>query len=95
MQAATGRAPAELCVPPCPVSLAYLLGMFNEMASVRRSGFSAPEPIGWADMQAWSALTETPLSSLEARLLRLLDAAWIRAWVDGQQSDQPRKAPPR
>lgn len=80
--------PAELRTPACPVSLAYLIGLFHELSSVRASGFNSPLPIGWADMQAWAALTHTALSSLETRLLRLLDAAWLRAWSDGQSKEK-------
>lgn len=92
MQAATGRQPAELCTPACPVSLAYVIGLFHELSSVRASGFNSQLPIGWADMRAWSQITDTPLSSLEARLLRLLDATWIKAWSDGQpkSAESPR-----
>lgn len=95
VQASTGQAPAELCTPPCPVSLAPLFQSFVEMASARSSGFGAPQPIGWADMQAWSRMTQTPVTPFEARVLRLLDAAWVRAWVDGQPKDQQAASPPR
>lgn len=35
------------------------------------SGLS--QPIGWQDIRAWSAVTETPLASHEIRLLTTLD----------------------
>lgn len=76
--------PEELRTPEAPVGLSYLLLLFNELASARNAGFSTPQAIGWAEMQAWAVLTEMPLSSFEARVLRLLDAAWLRAWSEGQ-----------
>lgn len=61
-----------------------LLRLFREMASARATGFGSPQPIGWADMQAWAALTGTVLDAFEARALRLLDATWLDTWSKAQ-----------
>lgn len=88
MQAATGTQPAELRTPAPPAGLGYLLLLFTELSAARCAGLSEPMPLSWGEMQAWSALTRTPLSSWEARVLRLLDATWLAAWRQGQPKDR-------
>jgi len=44
-----------------------------------------PQPIAWAEVASWSALAGRPLDALHARVLRLLDSAWIDAWHASQR----------
>jgi len=76
-----------LATPAAPAGLLYLLHSFHELGSARQAGFGSPCAIGWSEMQAWSRLTGTPLAAWEVRVLRLLDAAWISAWGQGQKKN--------
>lgn len=76
--------------PPAPPGLSYLLALFAELASARQAGFGAPQPLTWAEIEAWSRLTGMALLSWEARVMRQLDAAWLRAWHDGQPAPKGR-----
>jgi hypothetical protein len=49
-----------------------------------------PDPIGWADMAAWAALTSTALSPFEARTILAIDHAWLEA----QATSRPATPPP-
>lgn len=84
MQASTGCVPADLRTPPAPASLQPLLDTFNEIASARRSGFCAPEPLAWGEIEAWCRLSATALAPWQVQVLRLLDQAWLMAWRHGQ-----------
>jgi hypothetical protein len=60
---------------------------------VREAGFSAPCPVRWSEIEAWSRLTATPLSPLEARALRGLDAVWLQAWAGAQAAVSAASGP--
>ena len=81
--------PDALRVPPAPAGLAYLLAWFRELASARGAGFAEPLPLAWADIKALAELTQAHVAPWEARVLRLLDAAWLRAWRKGRAEAAP------
>lgn len=45
-------------------------------------------PVGWAEMQAWSNLTHTPLAPYEARLIRDIGDVWQT--VQNEKAEQDR-----
>lgn len=91
MQRAVGEAPRELHTPPVPALLQHLLPLYRELATSRQGGFNGPLPLTWSELLAWAALTATPVSAWEARMLRALDMVWLDVW----QAVQPKRPEPR
>lgn len=91
VERATGRRPPELDTPPPPAALAHLLPIFFEAASGRSWGFGSPQPLSWADLEAFGRLTGTELSSLEWRLVKTLDAEWMSAYREAEAAKAKAK----
>jgi hypothetical protein len=64
-----------------------------ELGLGRQSGFAGPQPLAWPDIAAWARLTCTPVQPWEVRVLRRLDAVWLKAWADGQPQKPDGKKP--
>ncbi|NGO50424.1 hypothetical protein G6N73_04385 [Mesorhizobium camelthorni] len=64
---------AELAVPPFPVPLAYLWRAFWRLRRRKGAGMSGREPIEWADLVAYLALTKTTLTPWEIEVIEDLD----------------------
>jgi hypothetical protein len=89
-----GRDVPELQTPPVPPGLAHLLAFHAELASARAPGFSSPTPIAWGEIEAWSRLTSIALSPWEARVLRVLDTAWLSVWSECRAEAAPKPKKP-
>lgn len=69
----------ELDGPPCPSELVYVLEWFGELSAARGSGAAGANPIGYAEIAAWSHLTGLVPTPFEVSVLRRLDAAFLTA----------------
>lgn len=69
----TKRRPAQLTSPD-PGPLAYLWATYVEL--------HGPDPLSWAELAAWGALSGCILTSGEAKLLRRLDRLRFAAAKD-------------
>jgi hypothetical protein len=49
------------------------------MSRARGSTGFGPAPLSWADIEAWSRVTGTPVDPWEARAIRAIDDAIIEA----------------
>lgn len=76
----TGKRHADLDGPDCDGALLYLYGWWRELDDARQSGCSGPDPISYAEMQAWARLTQRAPSVDEVQTLRRLDAAYLRMY---------------
>ena len=54
-----------------------LWNAFTELAAARTYGFSGPNPIAWAEIEAWARLMRWPLEPRHVRVIRALDQAWM------------------
>lgn len=63
--------------PKLPDELAYVWKWFSDVSAARVfSANAVPQPISWAEYQAWIALSGIRLSPWEIQLLRDLDFVW-------------------
>lgn len=74
--AGSGTAAGELAGPPAPRAL-YLWHWFGELHAARRAGGFGPEPIAYADLDAWARLSGRYPRPWEVRWLMDLDAVWL------------------
>lgn len=72
---ATGREPQELDVPALPPQAAHLWDIYAQLAAARGSNGFGPNPIGWAELEAWQRLNGFDLSPWEAETLIHIDYA--------------------
>jgi hypothetical protein len=61
-----------------PERLRYLWDMFLDIQTGRTYGMDGPQPLSWREIKAWDDLTETGLQEWEVRVIRMLDATWLR-----------------
>lgn len=66
----------ELEGPPLPAALSHVWGWFIELSRARTVGMAA-NPITWADMDAWSRLTQARPTPFEVSLIQDLDACLL------------------
>lgn len=71
---------AELAVPPFPTALAYLWGAYWRLRR-RKGGGAGPEPITWAEIEAFDRLGGAGLRPWEIEAIESLDDVWLRAQV--------------
>jgi len=74
--------------PPAPPLLEtgqYVWEMFCELSSQRGHNNGVFLPLSWADIYAWSTLTNTALTPWEARLLSRLDLTWRVAYARARE----------
>lgn len=69
----------ELDGPGCARELLYLLEWFGELSAARGSGAAGPNPISFAELAAWAALTGNEPTAAEVHILRRIDAAFLAA----------------
>lgn len=67
----------ELEQPPLPDELAYLWGWFGQLESARSSNGYGPNPLTYAEIKAWAALTGARPAPWEVGLLKRLDAVYL------------------
>lgn len=72
-----GRDLPELVGPPCPRSLRYLIGYFNDLNAARGSSGFGPNPIGYVDIDAYARLMRRRLSPFEVDILVRIDRAFL------------------
>ena len=51
--------------------------MFGELSAGRTYGMNGPNPLTWADIDAWARLSGWPVKSHQIAVLRAMDAVWI------------------
>lgn len=71
--------PAELDGPSCPDELAYLWDWYCELAAARGSNGWGLNPICYAEIAAWAALTGRDPSPFEVGCIARLDRAELSA----------------
>lgn len=84
----TGELPDELRDEPrLPRAVQHVYLWFVELAAARRSGFG-PDPIAFAEIQAWATLTLRQPRPWEVRAIRAMDDKILRLVAE----EQKRKA---
>jgi hypothetical protein len=64
--------------PKCPDELSYLWLVWNELHAARSSGM-VPNPISWTEIEAYQRVLGEPLTAWEARTVRSVDNAYMKA----------------
>lgn len=72
--------------PKLPSAGRHVWQAFSELHSARSGSGFGPNPISYAEMEAWSRLTRWPLAYWEVTALRQLDEAYLTA-----QAKRPRE----
>jgi hypothetical protein len=72
-----GRTPKDLIGPEFPDRYGHLWAAFLDLHSGRSYGMG-PNPISWPDILAWDTLTRSGLQEWEVRVIKALDALWLR-----------------
>lgn len=80
----TGRTPRELIPPPCPPAAIALWNDFLELDRARGSNGAGPNPIRYAEMDAWARLTGRTPSPREVRLYVELDRLVLASYAERQ-----------
>lgn len=73
--------------PEAPPEVQYVLDWFYELSRQRKSG---PEPISWADIDAWARLRDVKPDQLEIEAILMLDATFI-SMIRQEQKDQQER----
>jgi len=71
------RARQELHGPALPAACAYVWTWFCELHAARGYHQAGPNPISYAELDAWARLTGRRLTPWEVAALRTLDQAWM------------------
>lgn len=66
-------------IPPPPAAVEHLMHWWSDLQAGRRYGMGGPEPIGYADIEAWSRLTGAQPRPAEVRVLMQIDREWLGA----------------
>lgn len=83
---------AMLAVPPAPVELLYLLGIFNRIRGrVNSTGFG-PGRITLGDISDFVRLTKTRLDPWEVEVLEKLDDKFMRVQAEAQAAEAAKGA---
>ena len=61
-------------------------GWFVALSGARGYGFAGPNPIGFAEIAAYAALTRQPMRPDHVELLRALDATWLQHQAGGSSA---------
>jgi hypothetical protein len=80
------RAAAQLRPPNVPDALAYLVDWWHELSVGRGAGGFGPSALTWHDIAAWSAVTGSALSPIEATVLLRMDRVFLSAAMPPQRS---------
>jgi len=69
--------PADYKSLPMPENYAYCLAWFDELSRTRSSNGFGQNPISYAEIDAWSRLTNIELTPLEVSAIMRLDSAYL------------------
>lgn len=89
-----GRRLPEQHIPPLPPAAQHVFRWFLELAGRRGSGPVGPNPLGFADVAAWAALTGRSPRPWEIRILMVLDDCWLAALGPSEGASGPDGASP-
>jgi len=81
----SGRAPEGLAGPACPDLLARRWDWFLELDRARRHGGFGPEPLAYADIEAWARLTGRRLSREDVVILVDIDRLGFEVRAKGKK----------
>lgn len=70
--------PPELVGPSFPDRYAHLWDAFCDLSGGRSYNGMGPNPLSWPDILAWDTLTRAGLQEWEVRVIKALDALWLR-----------------
>lgn len=73
-----GKRPAELDGPAAPEALWHVWEWFWSLDAARGNNGWSWNPLGFADIEAWTRLSRIQPTPFEVDCLRLLDRAWLR-----------------
>ena len=65
---------------PCPDVLAHVWRWFGELSSARGSSGFGPNPLGFAEISAWSQLLDRTPSAVEIELILRLDRQFLQTF---------------
>lgn len=63
--------------PVVPEAGRLLWNFFVEMSDGRSGSGFGPNPISWAEMEAWMRVRRWPLTDAHISILRAMDRAWL------------------
>jgi hypothetical protein len=86
----TPAPPAALAGPDLPAWGRHIFAAWIDLHAGRGGNGMGPNPIAWADLAAWAALTGTEPSPFEVRTIMAID----RAWLEEQARTVTRTPPP-
>jgi hypothetical protein len=86
IEKATGKRPSALNLPEPPQAGVHVWVWFQELCNGRGHSEVGPNPISWADLHAWSSLTQTVIRPWEIRLIFSIDAQWIKSTAVSQET---------
>jgi hypothetical protein len=66
-----------------PEGAGLIWEMFAALHETRGAGFNGPEPIRFAEIQAYAVLMRWPLEARHVSLIRALDRAWLEHRAEG------------
>jgi len=73
----SARAREELQGPELPPGCGYVWTWFCELHAARGGNGYGPNPISYAEIEAWARLTGRHLTPWEVAALRVLDQVWM------------------
>lgn len=76
--------------PQIPPGLEFVWNWFFELAAGRAHNGFAWQPITWADMAAWAAISGIRLAPWLAACFRAMDREWLKIQAEGQQKKKNR-----
>lgn len=76
-------------MPVIPEAGELVWSWFRALHDARPYSFGAPNPIGFAEIEAYARLHRWPLEPRHVDLIRALDAAWLKKVTAGGK-DAPR-----
>jgi hypothetical protein len=81
--------------PVIPEAGRLLWGLFVELSAGRSGNGFGPNPLSWAEIEAWVRFNRWPLQRHHVVILRAMDAAWLdyarRNAKQGGKGDQPTR----
>lgn len=80
------RTPKDLIGPPLPDRYEHLWYAFLDLHGGRSYNGMGANPLSWTDILAWDTLTNAGLQEWEVRVIKALDALWLRMTNEGQDS---------
>lgn len=74
-------APDHVWTEP-PEIARYLWDWFQELSAARRYGENGPDPIGFADIEAWRRLTGAKPDTWDVATIRMMDQVYISETIE-------------